>query len=115
MRLIDVDTMMEDIENSIDEMTNVGIMVDRDWLWAKLHDAIENAPTIEPEKGWWIPVDSYTAFGGDKATWMAHGNPVAYYYCSVCKEQAYAGEDGNDILSEFCPHCGADMRGERNG
>jgi len=71
-------------------------------------------PSAQPEraKGHWIPVDSYSAFGGDETTWMAHGNPIAYYYCSNCKEQARADEEGNDILSNFCPECGADMRGE---
>lgn len=64
-------------------------------------------------RGRWIPVDSYSAFGGDEATWMAHGNPVAFYYCSECKEQAYAGEDGESLLTDFCPHCGADMREEK--
>ena len=64
----------------------------------------------QPERtGKWIPVDSYTAYGGDEVTWMVHGNPVAFYYCSECKEHAYAGEDGDDILSKFCPYCGAKM------
>lgn len=66
----------------------------------------------ERAKGHWIAVDSYTAFGGDYATWMAHGNPIAYHYCSNCKQQARADEEGKDILSDFCPDCGADMRGE---
>ena len=68
-------------------------------------------PPVTPEQrtGRWIAVDSYTAYGGDKVTWMAHGNPVVFHYCSACKEHAYAGEDGDDILSNYCPHCGAKM------
>lgn len=74
-------------------------------------EIIAALPSVTPKQrtGKWIPVDSYSAFGGDEATWMAHGNPVAFYYCSECKEHAYAGEDGNDILSRFCPNCGAMM------
>lgn len=34
----------------------------------------------------------------------AHGNPVAFHYRSVCKEHAYADEEGKEILSDFCPH-----------
>ncbi len=70
------------------------------------------APIVEPEtkSGRWLPVDSYTAHGGDQATWEAHGNPIAFYYCSECKGQAYAGEDGESLLTDFCPHCGADLR-----
>jgi hypothetical protein len=73
-------------------------------------------PSAQPErkKGEWIPVDSYSAFGGDYTAWMAHGNPVAFYYCSECEEQAYAGEDGESLLTAYCPNCGADMRGEQD-
>lgn len=82
-------------------------------IWTGYFDGI---PSAEPERqrGRWIPVDSYSAFGGDEATWMAHGNPVAFYYCSECKGQAYAGEDGESLLTDYCPNCGADMRGEQN-
>ena len=59
--------------------------------------------------GKWIPVDSYSAFGGDEVMWEAHGNPIAFYYCSECKEHAYAGEDGESLLTTYCPHCGARM------
>lgn len=62
--------------------------------------------------GKWIAVDSFTAFGGDEATWEAHGNPVAYYYCSVCKEQCHVDEFGEFILSNYCPDCGAKMEEE---
>ena len=72
---------------------------------------LDELPSVYSRKGKWIPVDSYSAFGGDEATWMAHGNPVAFYYCSECKEQAYAGEDGESLITEYCPNCGADMRG----
>ena len=80
----------------------------------RLDEWINNLPSAQPErkKGKWIPVDSYSAFGGDEATWMAHGNPVAFYYCSECKEQAYSGEDRESLTTDFCPNCGADMRGE---
>ena len=81
-----------------------------------VQEVINGLPPAQPErkKGRWIPVDSYSAFGGDEATWMAHGNPVAFYYCSECKKQAYAGEDGESLLTDYCPNCGADMRGEQD-
>lgn len=71
----------------------------------------------EPKFGVWIPVDSYSAFGGDEAMWEAHGNPIAFYYCSECKEHAYAGEDGESLLTTYCPNCGCHMlqEGEDNG
>lgn len=46
----DLDAVMNDICASINEMTSVGIMVDGEYLWGKLNDAINNAqPIIEAE------------------------------------------------------------------
>lgn len=63
----------------------------------------------ERKMGKWTPVDSYSAYGGDEATWEAHGNPIAFHYCSCCKNQAFALEDGTELLSKHCPDCGAAM------
>lgn len=67
----------------------------------------------KPKRGEWIAVDSYSAFGGSEEQWYAHGNPTAYHYCSVCKEQVHLDEFGEEMLTNFCPNCGADMRKER--
>lgn len=74
-------------------------------------DEIEKLPSAQ-KTGKWIPVDSFSAYGGDQIMWEIRGNPVAFHYCSECREQAYANEDGDEILSEFCPCCGARMVGE---
>ena len=46
--------------------------------------------------------------------WERHycedGNPVGWQ-CDKCKEWYYFGQ----TLPNFCPNCGADMRGERDG
>lgn len=52
MRLIDADALYKDICDSLNEMTRIGIAVDGEWLWGKLNDSLENAPTIEPERVW---------------------------------------------------------------
>ena len=97
---------------AIDAIDEVLIEDEQYKIWFKL--ALQNLPSAQQgrEKGKWIPVDSFSAFGGDKLTWEAHGNPVAYHYCSNCREQSYAGEDGQSLITKFCPNCGADMRGE---
>ena len=83
------------------------------WCLTCPHISVEDRTlvkkAVEPKTGRWIPVDSFSAYGGDEATWGAHGNPIAFYYCSECKEHAYAGEDGESLLTDFCPHCGAKM------
>ena len=33
-------------------------------------------------------------------------------YCSVCYKEAYYDTDYGQQLFDYCPHCGADMRGE---
>ena len=45
-RIGDLDSVMNDINNDINEMTNIGIMVDGEYLWGKLNDAIYNAHTL---------------------------------------------------------------------
>lgn len=42
----DLDAVMSEISTSVDEMTNIGIAVDGEYLWAKLNDAVDNAPVI---------------------------------------------------------------------
>ena len=73
-------------------------------------DLLDDMPTVERPHGEWIAVDSYSAFGGSEEQWYAHGNPTAYHYCSVCKEQVSLDEFGEEMLTNFCPNCGADMR-----
>lgn len=63
------------------------------------------------KNGYWIPVSSYDAYGGCEEAW---GDSIAFYYCSECKEQAYADECGNDILSKYCPNCGKEMANGQN-
>ena len=57
-------------------------------------DRIKALPTVQPKRGKWIDKS-----GGIEGAWN---------YCSVCGEQAID-------LYDFCPNCGADMRGEANG
>ena len=52
---------------------------------------VEQLPSVQPKHGKWIDKS-----GGIDGAWN---------YCSVCGEQAID-------LYDFCPNCGADMRGE---
>ena len=68
----------------------------------KKNEDIDDQPTIEPRKGKWT-----RHFDGNE--W--------YWYCSSCKEQWYE-EDlwmGGNSFPNFCPNCGADMRGSEQG
>lgn len=100
MRLIDADELYKDICDSLNQMTKIGIMVDGEWLWAKLNDALENAPTIEAVR---------------KGKWEEHPFDEDWDICSVCgfgtKRREHGNEDGRDwvvqYVYDFCPRCGA--------
>ena len=59
----------------------------------------------EPHTGHWEPLGVAGVVGGESAMW---GSAIAYHECSKCRVQALE-EDGEEKLSDFCPHCGARM------
>lgn len=93
MRLIDANALMEDICGSLNQMTNIGVSVDGEWLWGKLNDALEHAPTIEERK---------------RGKWIPKSESGCIIECSMCGERMTVLGDENP---NFCPNCGADMRG----
>lgn len=99
VRLIDANALLEEIEEEIeaeDEFTDedkyviIGLKI--------AYKAIKRQPTIEAERGKWIthfddlfPEDSTIE-------------------CSVCHRHSPADMQHDN----FCPNCGADMRGDNN-
>ena len=64
-----------------------------------LVDTLENLPSAQPEqkKGKWVyDSESYPL-----------GNPAGYYNCNQCGESVLC-------KSNYCPNCGADMRGDED-
>ena len=41
----------QDISDSLNQMTKIGIAVDSEWLWEKINDALDNAPSVTPKAG----------------------------------------------------------------
>lgn len=80
---------------------------DGKWRGCTIKDLLDSQPTIQPEPhtGHWEPVGVAEVVGGESAMW---GSAIAYHVCSECREQALE-EDGEEKLSDFCPHCGAKM------
>ena len=89
MRTIDGDALIVAIERMMKHQ------IDAD----DICEMIQNFPTIEPErlKGHWIPLDEDSDV----------------YECDVCRT-TYDTICGTFDLPYFCPHCGADMRGEQD-
>ena len=74
------------------------------WHWTGIKAFIENAPTVEAK----------AVVHGE---WVLHEDLdcVEFIKCSICGDVFYDGDnDTFDVPYNFCPNCGADMRGEKN-
>lgn len=65
---------------------------------------------IEPKRGWWETVFMSEATGWDVS--VAGRDPIYGHRCSICKEETFNNDVGEEMLTNFCPNCGADMRKE---
>lgn len=85
----------KELENDDDEYRN-----GCDDGYAYSMQIISELPSAERKKGKWISV---------------HDDVFAdRYYCSCCKTEPICS-DTEYVLSNFCPTCGADMRGYNDG
>ena len=62
-----------------------------------IRKALEDLPSIQPERktGYWIPVTH--SRGGHE--------------CNRCHDYAPSYQNGDEYLANYCPHCGAYMKG----
>ena len=93
MRLIDADLLIQTL-NERDVSYN-----------ADIDDVIRKAQTIEREKGRWIEYPEALRY--DKALYETS------IVCSCCKSVWDILENETQDF-DFCPACGADMRGEQD-
>lgn len=112
MRLIDADALVANMNLAIAlikrTMKNFDIEDDPECqmelkAYQDIRDGIKEEPTIEPERktGEWI---------GTEYDGYADGNPVYYEWkCSKC---GCIIEEGGRPTYNYCPQCGANMRGE---
>ena len=78
-------------------------------------DAIMTLPSAQPDTvpvvhGFWRAHTMSEVTGYDPT--LSGIDPVCSYSCSVCGEDCYVSDTGDDILSKYCPFCGARMKGE---
>lgn len=66
--------------------------------WQEIIDAIQAIPTVDPVK---------------HGRWKCYTNDedIGFHYCSECGQQAfnYLEDETIEVLSDYCPHCGAKM------
>ena len=93
MRLIDADELKIDYGFTWDDITPTH---------EELYALIDRQPTIEPErkKGKWI-----------RENIVLTSNPPQYkWHCSECGRMVHWFTA--EVLTDYCPNCGADMRGD---
>lgn len=95
MRSIDADALEPDAEYDDGE------------FWAVSISQIENASTIEPKKGKWLP---HSEKSREYIGTVLVNVEYDYWFCDIC---GYRVEKGQPMYN-FCPNCGADMRGEQD-
>ena len=66
----------------------------------EVYNAIDNAPTVERPKGEWYKTGQS----------FINPNKFKNYGCSNC---FYELDEHIRIKPNFCPNCGADMRGDK--
>lgn len=97
MRLIDADALIEQMEADAEQMEDP---IAKMFAYAAIADT-KHAPTIEPKKGKWI-----------RENIVLTSNPPQYkWHCSECGKMVHWFTA--EVLTDFCPNCGADMRGEQ--
>jgi hypothetical protein len=95
MRLIDADKLPE---HKFTIVTAKGSDFMRGWNHA-IDAIVDNEPTVERPTGHWFLLDECSNEG---------------VYCSNCRKKVYRVEYANQkVKSNYCPNCGADMRGGR--
>ena len=74
------------------------------------------ADVAEVKHAHWVLSSAFEVFGGEEQAWGR--NPIADCSCSNCHKSPYCEENFLDdgtleqIMTDFCPHCGARMDGE---
>lgn len=98
MRLIDADALRAEFKTPTDWLDSKQVFTHVTGIWA----TIDLAPTVEPEQktGKWMLADTYAG---------------KRYRCSECLAFALKTDDGKENLSDYCPVCGAEMKGEDDG
>ena len=93
-RLIETALNSVGLRENVDE-TLIDVAEERIERW------LDEVPPVQPKRGYWIESHEHAYMGNGVKEWTN-------WYCSEC-------DAPNGEPTDFCPHCGADMRGETDG
>lgn len=92
------------------------VMADREKLIELLMDKPFGNSTEEREIAHAEDVAEYLISNGvtvrERGRWIVKGQDV---FCSHCDKESGHNQWGASAFSDYCPNCGADMRGEEDG
>ena len=114
MRLIDADALIKWIDDSVSQYGNT-YSTDMLNMWGLFKDyLINNAPTVIPFAS--VETQTMIEYERPQGKWL--NDRVAFHFtCDYCgcnirqlKSEVFEG----DYDYNFCPNCGAEMRGDNN-
>ena len=124
MRLIDAEALKKAMDKKALDLANGGMI-----FIESIKHTIDNAPTVEPEiteeqaidtlhKTGWLIIHDKEMSERPQGEWIevekqgkTGDGRIFTYTVVVCSE---CGEQFDLEGEKFCPHCGADMRGDNN-
>ena len=100
MRAIDADALKDRLQSIAYDDWNQGVTTLLADAYRECADMVDEQPTIESERkrGCWVGIDD---------------EPCETYECDVCGA-VYDTVGNTWDLPNYCPNCGAKMRGEQN-
>ena len=110
MRLIDADELLSKYQTICSCIRCDGCQFNGAWgdKGCQLEALIKDASTVAAEpirRGYWKDVYMSEVSGYDPL--LSGHDPLYGHCCSVCGEDAYLNDMGEEITSKYCPFCGA--------
>ena len=96
--LINRQGTIDRINEYIEEYSEIDSDGNHSEKWCAMQEAkmtIKNMPSAQPER--------------PKGKWVEKPHVYGVAYCSLCDYELHTND------TNFCPNCGADMRGDQNG
>jgi DNA-directed RNA polymerase subunit RPC12/RpoP len=62
---------------------------------------------VLPKRAYWKPIYNTNDAGHEIEMWKE--NRIMFYQCSKCLKEPLYNQNGEEVLSKFCPFCGERM------